>query len=75
MENFEKMDAIDHLRSRRNHLLKCTEMDGNGLADKPFTDEMLEYRQKLRDLPSVSNPSIDENGELIGVDFPKIPEF
>ena len=70
----EKPNKI--LRKQRDMLLKKT--DVYGLADFNFKTEeskqaWLEYRQALRDLPSTSQPSLDENGYLINVTWPTPP--
>ena len=66
----------------RSYLLETTEYDGNGLEDRPFDEELLTYRQALRDLPETSTLALDENGILksatidpdgIGVTWPAAP--
>ena len=61
---------FDKIRSFR---LEITERDGNGLPDRPFDEELLTYRQALRDLPETSTIDLDENGILTGVTWPDIP--
>lgn len=62
----------DLLRAERNRLL--AETDWWVLPDRTPTQAQLDYRTALRDLPSTASPSLDENGELIGVTWPEKPE-
>ena len=50
------------------------ELWGKGLQDRPFTEEELVYRQKLRDMPETTDFQVDENGVLTGVKWPDPPE-
>tara|TARA_Y100000004_G_C8795056_1_gene360915 strand:+ start:510 stop:725 length:216 start_codon:yes stop_codon:yes gene_type:complete len=64
------------LRMQRNaHLIAC---DWVMFPDSPLSDskksEWATYRQALRDLPANSNPALDENGNLTGVEWPTKPE-
>ena len=64
------------LREERN--IKLSQCDIYGLSDFPFDNDTvkqswLTYRQELRDLPSNSTPSFDENGQLTGVTWPIPP--
>ena len=68
--------AENLLRSDRNFLLNnsdWTQMPDCQLTDSKKT-EWTTYRQALRDLPSTASPSLDENGNLIGVTWPTKPE-
>ena len=60
------------LRSKRNELLLKT--DWWVLPDRTATQAQLDYRQALRDLPENSSPELDENGQLINVNWPEKPE-
>ena len=66
---------MHYLRKERDMLLQLT--DWIVLPDSPISDlqrtNWHEYRQALRDLPSTENPSLDENGELLGVTWPTKP--
>ena len=68
--------AENLLRSDRNVLLNnsdWTQMPDCQLSnDKKI--EWQTYRQALRDLPSTASPSLDENGNLTGVNWPTKPE-
>ena len=44
-----------------------------GDASEEVKQAWLTYRQELRDLPSNSTPSFDENGQLTGVTWPIPP--
>ena len=64
------------LREERN--IKLSQSDIYGLSDFPFANDTvkqswLTYRQALRDLPSNSTPSFDENGNLTNVSWPTPP--
>ena len=60
------------LRGQRNPLL--AETDWRASSDLTMSAEMTAYRQALRDLPSTATPSLDENGQLTGVEWPTVPE-
>ena len=66
------------LREERDKKLKAT--DQYGLSDFPFKTEEIKqawftYRQQLRDLPQNSlNISLNEQNELVGVEWPTPPE-
>ena len=61
------------LRIQRNQLLSQT--DWRMTTDYPYNDqaEWASYRTQLRNLPQTSNPTLDENGNLI-VDWPQAPD-
>ena len=61
------------LRQERNRLL--SETDWMSFSDSPtMSTEWQTYRQALRDLPANSTPSLDENENLTGVEWPTKPE-
>ena len=64
------------LRIERKKLLQ--ETDWIATIDYPGTVEVqeqwLDYRQALRDLPANSDPQLDENGNLININWPTQPE-
>jgi hypothetical protein len=70
----EKSPAFE-LRKIRNALLR--DCDWTQFVDSPLSQEQKQawatYRQQLRDLPTNSDPSFDENGDLIGFDLPQRP--
>lgn len=72
---FEKSPDFE-MRKLRNIFLRAS--DWTQMADSPLTAEKkaewATYRQALRDLPNNSTPTIDENGNLIGVVLPTQPQ-
>jgi hypothetical protein len=70
-----KVDAMTKLRSERDALIPST--DKYIMADYPIRDELRKkwgrYRQHLRDLPGMSSPDLDEDGNLTGVEWPVVP--
>ena len=70
-----KVDAMTKLRSERDALIPST--DKYVMRDYPINDELRQkwnrYRQHLRDLPGMSSPDLDEDGNLTGVEWPPIP--
>ena len=70
-----KEDAMTKLRSERDALFPSTDM--YIMADYPIRDELRKkwrrYRQHLRDLPGMSSPDLDEDGNLTGVEWPVPP--
>ena len=75
-EQQRKADAMTKLRSERDVRINTT--DKYVTPDYPIRDETrkkwFHYRQHLRDLPAMSSPDLDEHGELIGVEWPEVPE-
>ena len=76
-ENGEWVMSVDiaytDLRQQRDFLLK--ETDWWCASDRNPNQEQLDYRQALRDLPANSTPSLDGNGDLLGVTWPIKPEL
>ena len=68
LQNAEPMRL---LREERN--LRIVETDWWMLSDRTATQEQKDYRQALRDLPSTSEPKLDENGNLTNVTWPTKP--
>ena len=64
--------AMQFVRDHRNGLLKKSDWMGN--SDVTMSSEWQTYRQALRNLPANSTPSLDENLNLIGVQWPNKPE-
>ncbi len=60
------------LRQERNRKLQKT--DWWMLPDRTASQEQKDYRQALRDLPSVAEPKLDKNGQLTNVTWPTKPE-
>ena len=59
------------LREERNG--KLIETDWWMLSDRTASQAQKDYRQALRDLPSISEPKLDENGQLTNVTWPTKP--
>jgi hypothetical protein len=75
-ERQRKSDAKEKLRQARDILLDAS--DKYATLDYPHhtkekRKKWFRYRQHLRDLPAMSSPDLDENGELIGVEWPQAP--
>ena len=68
-------DALKELRSQRNTLIDAT--DKYVMPDFPMDDEKRKqwyyYRQHLRDIPAMGSPDLDEDGNLVGVEWPDAP--
>ena len=68
-------EPIYYLRKERNFLLNQTDWEMiKALETGGDATALKEYRQNLRDLPATSSPSLNENGELTGVNWPIKPE-
>jgi hypothetical protein len=73
---------VDALRHRRDALLMQSEKEnpGRGQTDRPWSQEWLDYRQELRDLPATATPTFasgrkwGERCRLEGVTWPTKPE-
>jgi hypothetical protein len=68
-------DAMKKLRSERDARIITTDM--YVMSDYPINNEKRKqwrrYRQHLRDLPGMSSPDLDEDGNLVGVEWPTPP--
>ena len=60
------------LRAKRNSLL--IETDVWALTDRTMSQAQKDYRQELRDLPSIASPELNENEQIINVTWPTKPE-
>ena len=69
LQNAEPMRLLRLERDR-----KLAETDWWCASDRTPTQAQLDYRTALRDLPSTASPSLDENGNLTGVEWPTKPE-
>jgi hypothetical protein len=71
-----KSDARKKLRSERDTLINAT--DKYAFMDYPINQETRKkwnyYRQHLRDLPAMSSPDLDADGNLTGVEWPTPPQ-
>tara|TARA_Y100001963_G_C6708902_1_gene413272 strand:+ start:717 stop:1055 length:339 start_codon:yes stop_codon:yes gene_type:complete len=68
LQNAEPMKV---LRETRNRILGST--DWRASSDLTLSSEWSTYRQALRDLPSTANPTLDDDGNLQNVTWPKQP--
>ena len=59
------------LKEERNRLL--AETDWRFRVDLNPSQAWYDYCQELRDLPSNSNPQLDENGQLTNITWPEEP--
>lgn len=76
IEELRLLIPMKKLRHERN--IKLLETDKYSINDWPHTSEEVKqawvtYRQALRDLPSISTPQLDENGNLTNVTWPTPP--
>ena len=55
---------IRHLRKVRDELLSATDWTQNPDVPESTRTKWVSYRQALRDLPSNSNPKLDDNNDL-----------
>ena len=63
------------LRLERNSRLAETDwIIVKGLEQSVDLTEWKTYRQALRDLPATQEPKLDDQGNLINVDWPEVPE-
>jgi len=69
----EAAEPMRLLRIARNRILQ--ESDWRDLPSYPGTDqaEWRTYRQALRDLTNTETPALNDNGELINVNWPVPP--
>ena len=76
IKELKLLEPLKRLREERNK--KLNETDKYLTSDFVYPSGVtkqnwLDYRQALRDLPSISEPEIDENGNLINVEWPTPP--
>ena len=67
----EAEEPLRLLRLERTRLLQQSDWMAN--SDVVMTDEWKSYRQALRDLPETQTPALDDNGNLINVEWPTPP--
>ena len=65
LRNAEPMRFLREERNRR-----IVETNWWVLPDRNTSQEQLDYRQALRDLPATSEPRLDEQGNLVNVTWP-----
>ena len=74
IQELRNAEPMRLLREERNK--KLSETDWRDLPSYPGTDQndWRTYRQTLRDLPSNTEPQLDEQGNLTNVTWPTKPE-
>ena len=72
IQELEAAEPMRLLREERNRRLQ--ETDWWVLPDRTASQEQINYRQSLRDLPSTSSPELDDNDQLSNVTWPTKPE-
>ena len=72
LEELQNAEPMRLLREERNR--KLQETDWWVLPDRTASQEQINYRQSLRDLPSTTSPELDEQGNLTNVTWPTKPE-
>ena len=71
LAELEAGKAMMRLKEERNR--RIAESDWRFLSDQTPSQAWIDYRQALRDLPANSTPELDENGNLINVNWPVEP--
>ena len=72
LAELEANKAMRLLKEERNR--RIAESDWRFLSDQTSSQEWIDYRQALRDLPANSTPELDENGQLTNITWPEKPE-
>jgi hypothetical protein len=72
LNELQSAEPMRVLREERNQ--KLAETDWWCCSDNTPNKAQLDYRTALRNLPSTASPSLDENGNLIGVNWPEKPQ-
>jgi len=67
----KKLQPMRHLRNERDRLL--TESDWMAGQDRTMTQAEKDYRQELRDLPTTQTPTLNEDGNTVGITWPTKP--
>ena len=67
----EAAEPMRLLKEERNQRIAAT--DWRFLSDQTPSSAWIDYRQALRDLPANSTPELDEDGNLINVNWPVEP--
>ena len=67
------IDAMELLRTIRNDLISETDWTQARDIKLPNDEEWKVFRQELRDLPQTQTPSVDKNGNITNVTWPKKP--
>ena len=71
----EAAEPMRLLRLERNRRLAAVDWWTSRAIDGiPLTESQKTYRQQLRDLPATAEPQLDDDGNLINVTWPEVPE-
>ena len=70
--DLEAAEPLRLLRIERNQ--KLAETDWMALNDVIMSGEWKTYRQALRDLPTTTEPQLDDVGNLTNITWPEVPE-
>ena len=71
LSELRNAEPMRRLREERNR--KLAETDWRASSDLTLSSEWSTYRQELRDLPSKATPTLDDDGNLKNVTWPKEP--
>ena len=74
IKEMEIAEPMRLLREKRDLLLRETDWTQNRDVTLSNDSDWQTYRQSLRDLPSVAEPQLDEQGNLINITWPTKPE-
>ena len=71
----EAAEPMRLLRLERNRRLAAVDWWTSRAIDSiPLNESQKTYRQQLRDLPATAEPQLDDDGNLINVTWPEVPE-
>ena len=74
IQELEAAEPMRLLREERNRRLTETDWTQNRDVTLSNDSDWQTYRQSLRDLPSVAEPQLDEQGNLTNITWPTKPE-
>ena len=74
IKEMEIAEPMRLLREKRDLLLRETDWTQNRDVTLSNDSDWQTYRQSLRDLPSVAEPQLDEQGNLTNITWPTKPE-
>ena len=74
IKEMEIAEPMRLLREKRDILLRETDWTQNRDVTLSNDSDWQTYRQSLRDLPSVAEPQLDEQGNLTNITWPTKPE-
>ena len=75
IQELQAAEPMRLLREERNRRLAETDWEIQRNTERNIdSTELISYRNALRDLPSTSDPKLDEQGNLTNVTWPTKPE-